>query len=1099
MLGAVSIEGGDDNDCFQFPSADEAVGLVDLEFTEAGFDIFLTSSQLIGGFQFNVQNANGNSVGDFDVVAEAEALENYSIQVTDGTVFAFSLNGDTIPVLDESTLLLSLEFEAPTIINTLCLAELFFVDGSFVPEEVAVSTTSFDNGCFSSEAIVSLPPPPPADPPAPSPSPSPPPPEPSPSPPPPSPSPQGPSPSPPPPSPSQLPFPPPSFPPPDASPPADSSVPIPSPEATPMPTPAPEPDATPIPTPTPFPTPDLEPPSPPPLPPMPNPPPVEAIPTPAPIPEPIVLPPPPSPPPLPPTEAIPTPAPIPEPVALPSPVIQPPPPSPPPADGSVPLPTPVQASPPPVIAPPPSLPPNLSVPTPLPTPMPVETDYEYYYDYQPTQQPAPSPFPLPSPDGFQSPLPVPGPGGMVQPTPMPLPLPDASSPPGDPFPTPVPIPLSQPTESVLPMSQPMPASPTQPTDPSSPPPSADIPSPQSMPTPVPLDLSSTMSPPPEEGDVSSVPLPSPTIEDMPQPLPAPLFLNPTKPVDTSVSLSISEVSEAGSFVILYFTEINILGFGLTVTSAGSQEAVEITGTGFTATPTLTVISGASTGSLVGFDLQGLPAEPGTLVELFTDPSLAGATLCLEDVVVSGEYEPSNVDLGVLDVFLLNSAACGPGVPPPSDPPSTAPAPVPSVLGNDTIPPVVDVIGKVLAVNNVLCVDANYTDPGALAFDNIDGDITDQIVTTGDFPLNTTEPGKFQIFFGVTDSSGNFAQKNRKVFVKNCDENGVPDTTSPVIDIIGKVLAINNVVCIGDEYVDEGAVAMDDFDGDLTDQIQTGGDFPLVPTTPGIFKIVFTVSDSSLNEASATRKVSVVDCTDTVPPVITVLGKVLAVNNIVCLGDTYEDAGATAFDDVDGDITDQIVTGGDFPPDTNMEGIYKIVYTVSDTAGNIVQAKRKVKVEQCTAEQGPPPPGPPPPPSPQPPPLPPPSSPPPAPTPLPPPLLPSPPPPPPPPPPSPPLSVGGLDTTPPVINLFGDNPVVIEIGEDYVEPGFIAFDTLSDGTSIDLTSQVFIVGNVDSSVPGSYQLLYLVSDAAENVTIEARIVTVQSSSVTSDGR
>eukprot|EP00958_Prasinococcus_capsulatus_P007954 scaffold744_cov370-Prasinococcus_capsulatus_cf.AAC.1 len=184
MLGAVSIEGGDDNDCFQFPSADEAVGLVDLEFTEAGFDIFLTSSQLIGGFQFNVQNANGNSVGDFDVVAEAEALENYSIQVTDGTVFAFSLNGDTIPVLDESTLLLSLEFEAPTIINTLCLAELFFVDGSFVPEEVAVSTTSFDNGCFSSEAIVSLPPPPPADPPAPSPSPSPPPPEPSPSPPP---------------------------------------------------------------------------------------------------------------------------------------------------------------------------------------------------------------------------------------------------------------------------------------------------------------------------------------------------------------------------------------------------------------------------------------------------------------------------------------------------------------------------------------------------------------------------------------------------------------------------------------------------------------------------------------------------------------------------------------------------------------------------------------------------------------------------------------------------------------------------------------------------------------------------------------------------
>ena len=68
--------------------------------------------------------------------------------------------------------------------------------------------------------------------------------------------------------------------------------------------------------------------------------------------------------------------------------------------------------------------------------------------------------------------------------------------------------------------------------------------------------------------------------------------------------------------------------------------------------------------------------------------------------------------------------------------------------------------------------------------------------------------------------------------------------------------------------------------------------------------------------------------DTTAPVITLLG-----NNPVDIaaGDVYNDAGATAIDDVDGDITAQIITVN--PVDTGATGTYTVTYNVADAAGN----------------------------------------------------------------------------------------------------------------------------------------------------------------------
>lgn len=88
--------------------------------------------------------------------------------------------------------------------------------------------------------------------------------------------------------------------------------------------------------------------------------------------------------------------------------------------------------------------------------------------------------------------------------------------------------------------------------------------------------------------------------------------------------------------------------------------------------------------------------------------------------------------------------------------------------------------------------------------------------------------------------------------------------------------------------------------------------------------------------------------DTQAPVITLLGD--ATINIK-LGETFTDPGATASDDVEGNLTSSIVVSGDVV-DINTEATYTITYNVSDAAGNAAtEVSRTVIVAavSCTDE------------------------------------------------------------------------------------------------------------------------------------------------------
>ena len=205
----------------------------------------------------------------------------------------------------------------------------------------------------------------------------------------------------------------------------------------------------------------------------------------------------------------------------------------------------------------------------------------------------------------------------------------------------------------------------------------------------------------------------------------------------------------------------------------------------------------------------------------------------------------------------------------------------------------------------------YTDIGATALDNIDGDITSLIIVESDVDSDTA--GTYTVVYSVSDSSGNAAEQKTRTVV-------VSDTTKPVITIAGGDIDHEQ----GTTYTDIGATALDNIDGDITSLIIVESDVD--SDTAGTYTVVYSVSDSSGNAAE--QKTRTVVVSDTTKPIITVIG-----NSEVRLliDDVYVDEGATAYDNIDGDLTTQIITVN--PVDISQIGDYVVTYNVTDSSGN----------------------------------------------------------------------------------------------------------------------------------------------------------------------
>ena len=162
----------------------------------------------------------------------------------------------------------------------------------------------------------------------------------------------------------------------------------------------------------------------------------------------------------------------------------------------------------------------------------------------------------------------------------------------------------------------------------------------------------------------------------------------------------------------------------------------------------------------------------------------------------------------------------------------------------------DVTVPVITLNGASPIDINqgvtYTELGATAIDNVDGDITANIIVGGVVDVNTA--GSYFITYDVSDNAGNIATQVIRTV------NIIPDTTAPVITINGASTINLN---LGTTYTEQGATASDDFDGDITANIIVGGAVDV--NTAGSYFITYDISDNAGNIATQViRTVNIIE-------------------------------------------------------------------------------------------------------------------------------------------------------------------------------------------------------------------------------------------------
>lgn len=166
-----------------------------------------------------------------------------------------------------------------------------------------------------------------------------------------------------------------------------------------------------------------------------------------------------------------------------------------------------------------------------------------------------------------------------------------------------------------------------------------------------------------------------------------------------------------------------------------------------------------------------------------------------------------------------------------------------------------------------------------------------------------------------------------------------DVQNPVITLNGS----NPLTVVqGNPYVEPGATVTDNVGAGA---VQISG--TVNTNTIGAYTVTYNVSDNAGNLAcTLTRTVNVVAAPDNTPPTVTLVG---ADTIFVDLCGYYNELGATATDNVDGNITANVTNNGNLVPFGTLltpgtAGTYTITYSVTDGAGNTGTIDRTVIIQ-----------------------------------------------------------------------------------------------------------------------------------------------------------
>lgn len=226
-----------------------------------------------------------------------------------------------------------------------------------------------------------------------------------------------------------------------------------------------------------------------------------------------------------------------------------------------------------------------------------------------------------------------------------------------------------------------------------------------------------------------------------------------------------------------------------------------------------------------------------------------------------------------------------------------------------------------------------------AWDDVDGDLTSQIVVVEDnYTSNRFTVGTWTITYAVTDSSDNTSTLVMHVVVS--------DVVKPTLVVAQNTYTIGYKQTFDVEQLRAQiqANSFDNYDSSVTVVIDSNT-YTSNKTVIGTYSVVYSATDSSGNKQTKTIQIAVID---NVSPVINGPSTIAKPKNSV-LTESQIRAQLSAYDEISGTLTGSItLVSNDYTGKGSIIGTYIIVYSVSDTAGNVATKQVEVRVIDNTA-------------------------------------------------------------------------------------------------------------------------------------------------------
>jgi len=232
--------------------------------------------------------------------------------------------------------------------------------------------------------------------------------------------------------------------------------------------------------------------------------------------------------------------------------------------------------------------------------------------------------------------------------------------------------------------------------------------------------------------------------------------------------------------------------------------------------------------------------------------------------------------------------------------------------------------------------ATFTDPGAVAIDNIDGNLSSTIQVKGS--VNSSVVGDYTILYTVKDAQGNTSTATRTVLVR--------DTTKPGIYILGKRI-VNGAtidVQIKEPFLDQ-TYAMDDCNGSIFLSKNAGFNGQVNNQVRATYPVSYNAVDPSGNKAVEDGFVINYRVDDFIAPTLNLNTADTIYHEVLT---PYSSRSVSVSDNYYLNSQISVTRKGNVDPYTL--GMYIETFTATDNSGNSTTKLRYVKVVDMTPPQ-----------------------------------------------------------------------------------------------------------------------------------------------------